>query len=399
MGRHRAGDGVRAPWQEGAREALTAVGLDPGSVRDYAIRTVAEDLGPGWVDVTAAVTVPVEDERRASSWRPRTASSPACCSFRCCSPRRPRGWTCPCRPATCASSTDPGCAPATCWRTCAGVPVCCSRRSPARPRRCGTCPASPPVRPPVAGGPGGHRRRRARHHGDDARAAGARAVRRSVRRRRERPGRPLRRCVRHPGPRAGRRVLARALDAVRRRLPRAMVQVDVTTPLEAVEAVLAGARFVVCSGMDPDMLAGTVRQVRASTLEHVEIAAAGRFTLDDAKEFAQTGVDHLCLDDLAQRRGARFAWRWLRRAPGSAAAGSRSSRPREAERPEDQRAGLTAVEPSSPSYRARRPPPRAPAPPTGPRDRPATRSPARAPSTAPSRTSRRGRRPSRRPRR
>src|SRR4051812_49709564 len=65
MGRHRAGDGVRAPWQEGAREALTAVGLDPGAVRDYAIRTIAEDLGPGWVDVTAAVTVPIEDERRA----------------------------------------------------------------------------------------------------------------------------------------------------------------------------------------------------------------------------------------------------------------------------------------------------------------------------------------------
>ena len=65
MGRHGAGDGVRAPWQEGARDALTAVGLDPGAVRDYAIRTVAEDLGPGWVDVTAAVTVPAEAERRA----------------------------------------------------------------------------------------------------------------------------------------------------------------------------------------------------------------------------------------------------------------------------------------------------------------------------------------------
>jgi nicotinate-nucleotide pyrophosphorylase (carboxylating) len=80
-----------------------------------------------------------------------------------------------------------------------------------------------------------------------------------------------------------------------------MVQVEVTTPLEAVEAVLAGARFVVCSGMDADMLAGTVRQVRASTMERVEIAAAGGFTLEDAKEFAQTGVDHLCVDDLLTR--------------------------------------------------------------------------------------------------
>jgi hypothetical protein len=46
------------------------------------------------------------------------------------------------------------------------------------------------------------------------------------------------------------------------------------------------------------MLAGTVRQVRASTMERVDVAAAGRFVLGDAKEFAQTGVDHLCVDDL-----------------------------------------------------------------------------------------------------
>src|SRR4051812_50005987 len=65
MGRHRAGDGARAPWQEGTREALASVGLDPGGIREFAIRCIAEDLGPGWVDVTAAVTVPIEDERRA----------------------------------------------------------------------------------------------------------------------------------------------------------------------------------------------------------------------------------------------------------------------------------------------------------------------------------------------
>src|SRR4051794_41426140 len=64
MGRHRAGDGVRAPWQEGTREALTAVGLEPGAVRDYAIRAVAEELGPGSVDVTAAVTGSPDDGRR-----------------------------------------------------------------------------------------------------------------------------------------------------------------------------------------------------------------------------------------------------------------------------------------------------------------------------------------------
>jgi nicotinate-nucleotide pyrophosphorylase len=50
--------------------------------------------------------------------------------------------------------------------------------------------------------------------------------------------------------------------------------------------------------MDVDVLAGTVRQVRGATLEVVEIAAAGRFGVDDAKEVAQTGVDHVCVGDL-----------------------------------------------------------------------------------------------------
>src|SRR3954468_18624921 len=65
MGRHRAGDGVRAPWQEGTRESLAAVGLDPGAVLEFATRTIAEARGPGGGDATAAVTVPVDDERRA----------------------------------------------------------------------------------------------------------------------------------------------------------------------------------------------------------------------------------------------------------------------------------------------------------------------------------------------
>jgi nicotinate-nucleotide pyrophosphorylase (carboxylating) len=74
--------------------------------------------------------------------------------------------------------------------------------------------------------------------------------------------------------------------------------VEVRTPLAAVEAVLAGARFLVCAEMDADTLAGAVRQVRASTLEPVEIAATGWFTLDDAKEYGQTGVDHVCVEEL-----------------------------------------------------------------------------------------------------
>jgi nicotinate-nucleotide pyrophosphorylase (carboxylating) len=95
-----------------------------------------------------------------------------------------------------------------------------------------------------------------------------------------------------------------ALEAVRRRIPDVLVQIDVRTPLEAVEAVLAGARFVVCEGMNPDVLAGAVRQIRAATPETVEIAASGVNDLGQAKEYAQTGVDHLYVDSLTQHATA-----------------------------------------------------------------------------------------------
>jgi nicotinate-nucleotide pyrophosphorylase (carboxylating) len=299
MGRHRAGDGVRAPWQEGTREALAAVGLDPGAVRDYAIRTIAEDLGPGWVDVTAAVTVPAEDERRAelvaaedgvvaglllvpvllAEAAARLDLPVPTCDLRVLDGARVRAGDVladvrgrtrvllAAQPTTLATLRQlSGVATRTaCWvdaleGTGTGVLDTTATTPGLRALeryavRCG----------------GGVNGRAGLYDAayvtrDHARAAGS---------------------------------LARALDAVRRRLPRAMVQVEVTTPLEAVEAVLAGARFLVCAGMDVDVLAGTVRQVRASTMERVEIAAGGRFALDDAKEVAQTGVDHVCVEDLA----------------------------------------------------------------------------------------------------
>jgi nicotinate-nucleotide pyrophosphorylase (carboxylating) len=298
MGRHRAGDGVRAPWQEGAREALTAVGLDPGAVRDYAIRTVAEDLGPGWVDVTAAVTVPAEDEHRAELLAAEDGVVAGLLLV-------------PVLLAEAAARLD------------LPVPTCDLRVLDGARVRAGDVLADLRGRTRVLLAAQPTTLATLRHlSGVATRTAvwlealegtGAGVLDTTA----TTPGlRALERyAVRCGGGVNGRAglydaayvkrehaqaagSLARALDAVRRRLPRAMVQVDVTTPLEAVEAVLAGARFVVCSGMDPDMLAGTVRQVRAATMEHVEVAAAGRFTLEDAKEFAQTGVDHVCVDDL-----------------------------------------------------------------------------------------------------
>jgi nicotinate-nucleotide pyrophosphorylase (carboxylating) len=298
MGRHRAGDGVRAPWQEGTREALAAVGLDPGGVRDFAIRSVAEDLGPGWVDVTAAVTVPVEDERRAelvaredgvvaglvlvpvllAEAAARLDLPVPTADLRMLDGARVRagdvladlrGRT---RVLLAAQRSVLG---ALCHlsgvasRTTAFVQAL-EGTSTGVLDSIGTTPGLRALERYAVRCGGGFNGRAGLYDAayvtrDHARAAGS---------------------------------LPAALDAVRRRLPGAMVQVEVMTPLEAVEAVLAGARFLVCAGMDPDALAGTVRQVRAATLEHVEIAASARFSLDDAKEFAQTGIDHLAIENL-----------------------------------------------------------------------------------------------------
>jgi nicotinate-nucleotide pyrophosphorylase (carboxylating) len=299
MGRHGAGDGVRAPWQEGTREALAAVGLDPGSVRDYAIRSVAEDLGPGWVDVTAAVTVPSENERRAelvarddgvvaglllvpvllAEAAARLEMPVPTADLRVLDGARVgagdvladlHGRTrvlLAARPSVLGSLSHLS---AVATRTALWVEALEGTDTGVLDSICTTPGLRAFERYAVRCGGGLNGRAGlydaayvTREHAD---AAGS---------------------------------LAAALDAVRRRLPRAMVQVEVITPLEAVEAVLAGARFLVCSGMDPDTLAGTVRQVRASTLETVEIAATGAYTLDEAKDYAQTGVDHLCVEELA----------------------------------------------------------------------------------------------------
>jgi nicotinate-nucleotide pyrophosphorylase (carboxylating) len=298
MGRHRAGDGVRAPWQEGTREALAAVGLDAGAVREFAIRSVAEDLGPGWVDVTGAVTVPVEDERRAeivaredgvvaglllvpvllAEAAARLDLPVPTADLRVLDGARVRagdvladlrGRT---RVLLAAQRSVLGTLchlSGVATRTCGFVEVLEGTDTGLLDSISTTAGLRVLERYAVRCG-GGLNGRAGLYDAayvtrDHARAAGS---------------------------------LARALDSVRRRLPRVMVQVEVTTPLEAVEAVLAGGRFVVCAGMDADAIAGTVRQIRASTLEPVDIAALGRFTLDEAKEFAQTGVDHLAVEDL-----------------------------------------------------------------------------------------------------
>jgi nicotinate-nucleotide pyrophosphorylase (carboxylating) len=80
---------------------------------------------------------------------------------------------------------------------------------------------------------------------------------------------------------------------VRNTFPKVEVQVEVTTPEEAVEAVEAGARFLLCDNMSPAVLEATVGKVRAATTERVELEATGGLTLKTARRYARTGVDYL----------------------------------------------------------------------------------------------------------
>jgi nicotinate-nucleotide pyrophosphorylase (carboxylating) len=89
-----------------------------------------------------------------------------------------------------------------------------------------------------------------------------------------------------------------AYEAVRRAFPPVEVQVEVTTVDEALEAVGAGARFLLCDNMSPDLLRETVTAVRAATTDRVEIEATGGLTLEHAREYAATGVDYLSVGGL-----------------------------------------------------------------------------------------------------
>jgi nicotinate-nucleotide pyrophosphorylase (carboxylating) len=85
-----------------------------------------------------------------------------------------------------------------------------------------------------------------------------------------------------------------AYDRVRAAFPDIPVQVEATTVGEAVEAVVAGADFLLLDNMEPDML----WQVVAAVAGRAELEATGGLTLDRAREFAETGVDYLSVGGL-----------------------------------------------------------------------------------------------------
>jgi nicotinate-nucleotide pyrophosphorylase (carboxylating) len=88
--------------------------------------------------------------------------------------------------------------------------------------------------------------------------------------------------------------LTAAYRLVRAAFPDVPVQVEVTTVAEAVEAVEAGARFLLLDNMAPPLL----REVVAAVGDRTELEATGGLTLDRVREFAETGVDYLSVGAL-----------------------------------------------------------------------------------------------------
>jgi nicotinate-nucleotide pyrophosphorylase (carboxylating) len=85
-----------------------------------------------------------------------------------------------------------------------------------------------------------------------------------------------------------------AYRRVRTAFPDVPVQVEVTTAAEAVAVVEAGATFLLCDNMAPDLL----RAVVAAVGGRAELEATGGLTLEVAAEYAATGVDYLSVGAL-----------------------------------------------------------------------------------------------------
>jgi nicotinate-nucleotide pyrophosphorylase (carboxylating) len=85
-----------------------------------------------------------------------------------------------------------------------------------------------------------------------------------------------------------------AYRLVRETFPDVPVQVEVTTVAEAEEAVGAGAEFLLCDNMTPDLLRAVVRAVG----DRAELEATGNLTLETVTAYAATGVDYLSVGGL-----------------------------------------------------------------------------------------------------
>ena len=91
-----------------------------------------------------------------------------------------------------------------------------------------------------------------------------------------------------------------AVTAVRAAFPDVAIQVEADTLEQALEAVAAGARFLLLDNMAPELMARVVGAVRAgeASTGRIELEATGNLTLDRAAEVAATGVDYLSVGAL-----------------------------------------------------------------------------------------------------
>jgi nicotinate-nucleotide pyrophosphorylase (carboxylating) len=89
-------------------------------------------------------------------------------------------------------------------------------------------------------------------------------------------------------------IITAALELVRGKFPDIPVQVEVTTLAEALEAVEAGADFLLCDNMTPVLLS----EVVAAVGDRAELEATGSLTLATVEAYAATGVDYLSVGGL-----------------------------------------------------------------------------------------------------
>jgi nicotinate-nucleotide pyrophosphorylase (carboxylating) len=88
--------------------------------------------------------------------------------------------------------------------------------------------------------------------------------------------------------------VAPAFARVRAAYPDVPVQVEISGVAEAVAAVEAGADFLLCDNLAPEVL----REVVAMVGDRAELEATGNLTLERAREYAETGVDYLSVGAL-----------------------------------------------------------------------------------------------------
>jgi nicotinate-nucleotide pyrophosphorylase (carboxylating) len=85
-----------------------------------------------------------------------------------------------------------------------------------------------------------------------------------------------------------------AYRRIRETFPDVAVEVEVTTVAEALEAVDAGATFLLCDNMSPELL----REVVAAVGGRAKLEATGGLTLANARDYAATGVDYVSVGAL-----------------------------------------------------------------------------------------------------